>query len=84
MSTFIGILQLIVLLLLVAAPVVFIWGFYRAVIFTGAEMVANMAEKTQGASFADKQKKWGYYLMLIGLVLGAISVGAFYFGFMSS
>ena len=73
------------LLLLVAGPVVFIWGFYRAVIFQGVEIAAEAAEKTAGASFADKQKKWGYYLMLIGIALGIIGwVSFIYIGPMFS
>jgi hypothetical protein len=60
------------MLLLIACPVVLVWGFYRVVIFQGAEIAAQVAEKTAGASFADKQKKWGYYLILIGIAFGVI------------
>jgi len=60
------------LVLLVACPILIVWGFWRAVIFTGVEVAAEAAEKTQGATFADKQKKWGYYIMLVGLASGPL------------
>jgi len=67
------------LLLLVACPVLVVWGFWRALIFTGVEVAADAAEKAQGAVFADTQKRWGYYILIAGLVAGPVGfVSMFY------
>lgn len=62
------------MVMIVACPVLLVWGFWRAVIFSGVEVVVSAAENGKGASFADKQKKWGYYIMVAGVVAGPLGV----------